>query len=93
MADVLKTYIFEAVEVERAGLKVTPPPPSAMPYPAELDAKISADSAFRAAWNALTPGRQRGYLLHFTSAKQSATRIARIDKCTDKILMGQGMQE
>lgn len=87
----IKNYIFEAVEVEKAGLKV---PKSAAPeLPEELLRKFEEQPAFHAAFEALTPGRQRGYLLHFSQPKQSSTRTTRIEKCLPKIFAGKGMQE
>ena len=88
---VLKTYIYEAIEVEKAGLKVPSQPVSELPMPAELQQKFDEMPAFKAAFSALTPGRQRGYLLHFLDAKQSKTRETRIEKYVPKILSGKGM--
>jgi len=89
--ELLKTYIFEAVEVETAGLKVQKS--TAPELPEELLRKFGEMPAFREAFEALTPGRQRGYLLHFSQPKQSATRTTRIEKCLPKIFAGKGMQE
>ncbi|HRK81002.1 MAG TPA: YdeI/OmpD-associated family protein [Saprospiraceae bacterium] len=89
--ELLKTYIFEAVEVEKAGLKVQKS--TAPELPKELLRKFGEMPAFREAFEALTPGRQRGYLLHFSQPKQSATRTTRIEKCLPKIFAGKGMQE
>jgi len=89
--DLLKTYIFEAVEVEKAGLKVQKS--TAPDLPEELLRKFEEMPAFHAAFEALTPGRQRGYLLHFSQPKQSVTRTTRIEKCMPKIFAGKGMQE
>lgn len=89
--ELLKTYIFEAVEVEKAGLKVQKS--TAPELPEELLRKFGEMPAFREAFEALTPGRQRGYLLHFSQPKQSATRTTRIEKCLPKIFAGKGMQE
>jgi uncharacterized protein YdeI (YjbR/CyaY-like superfamily) len=91
LEDTLRAYIFEAIEVEKAGLKVPSIPASALPIPAELQAQFDEDPAFHAAFKALTQGRQRGYLQHFSGAKQSATRTARIEKCRPMIFMGKGM--
>ncbi|HRF40122.1 MAG TPA: YdeI/OmpD-associated family protein, partial [Saprospiraceae bacterium] len=82
-------YIFEAVEVEKAGLKVQKS--TAPELPKELLRKFGEMPAFREAFEALTPGRQRGYLLHFSQPKQSATRTTRIEKCLPKIFAGKGM--
>lgn len=87
----LKSYIFEAIEVEKAGLKV---PKSAAPaIPDELQLKFDENPAFQAAFEALTPGRQRGYLLHFSAPKQSATRTSRIEKCLPQIFEGKGFHD
>ena len=69
----------------------SPAPATAPKAPAELQAKFDADPAFQKAFTALTPGRQRGYIFHFSDAKQSATRTARIEKCAPKILQGRGL--
>jgi uncharacterized protein YdeI (YjbR/CyaY-like superfamily) len=91
-AAVIEAYVREAMAAERAGLKVETAPRQ-LPVPAELEAKFRSDPAFRRAFEALTPGRQRGYLFHFNDAKQSATRIARIEKAASAILEGRGFQE
>jgi uncharacterized protein YdeI (YjbR/CyaY-like superfamily) len=87
----IKTYIYQAIEVEKAGLK--PPKGDAPDIPEELQRKFEAAPAFRQAFEALTPGRQRGYLLYFTAAKQSATRAARIEKYMPLIFAGKGMHD
>jgi len=89
----LKAYIFEALEVEIAGLKVERKKTSDYTIPEELQVKLNADASFKAAYAALTPGRQRGYLLHFAQAKQSATRAARIEACIPRILAGKGLSD
>ncbi len=92
MEDILKAYIFEAIEVEKAGLAVvfkTNPEP----IPEELQHKLDQDFGFKAAFEALTPGRQRGYILHFSQPKQSATRVSRIEKCIPKIMEGKGFND
>lgn len=88
MRPVLKAYIREAVQVEKSGRKVRKTTDVVLPE--ELKARLREDPAFRAAFEALTPGRQRGYGLYFSSAKQSSTRIARIEKYAPKILAGKG---
>lgn len=88
----IKAYIFEAVEVEKAGLKV-PFKKRPEPIPEELELKFEEDPALKAAFEALTPGRQRGYILHFSQPKQSKTKVARIEKCVAKIFEGKGFQE
>ena len=89
---VLKTYVYEAIEVERAGLKVKMKKTSAFPMPVEFKEALK-DRELKAAFEALTPGRQRGYLLYFSSAKQSKTRVARIEKSIPDIFEGKGYNE
>lgn len=88
----IKAYIFEAIEVEKAGLKVEFNK-SPEPIPAELEAKFEEDPILKSAFEALTPGRQRGYILHFSQPKQEKTRISRIEKCTPMILSGIGLHD
>lgn len=89
---VIKAYLQEAIDIEKSGLKVAfNKEPEAIPV--ELQAKFEADPVFKDAFEALTPGRQRGYILHFSGAKQSSTRISRIEKCIPKILAGQGLND
>ncbi len=88
----IKAYIFEAVEVEKAGLKVSFHP-NPEPIPEELARKFEEDPILKSAFDALTPGRQRGYLIHFSQPKQSNTRRSRIEKCVAKILNGEGMHD
>jgi uncharacterized protein YdeI (YjbR/CyaY-like superfamily) len=90
---VLKTYIREAVEVEKAGLKVELKKTSKFEMPEEFALKLKASPALKKAFQALTPGRQRGYLLHFSSAKQSQTRETRIAKNLDRIMAGKGLED
>ena len=91
--DILRSYIYEAIEVEKAGLKVEMKKTDEFPMPEELENKFQEDPGFKAAFESLTPGRQRGYLLHFTQAKQSATRTSRIEKAMPKIFEGKGWNE
>ncbi|MEQ8629560.1 YdeI/OmpD-associated family protein [Ekhidna sp.] len=91
--DILRSYIYEAIEVEKAGLKVEMKKTDEFPMPEELENKFQEDQGFKAAFESLTPGRQRGYLLHFTQAKQSATRTSRIEKAMPKIFEGKGWNE
>ena len=91
-AATIKAYLHEAVAAEKAGLKVETKP-RAFPVPAELKAKFRSDPRFKRAFEALTPGRQRGYLFHFSGAKQSATRTARIEKAMPAIFEGRGFLE
>jgi uncharacterized protein YdeI (YjbR/CyaY-like superfamily) len=90
---VLKAYIKEAIEVEKAGLKVTLKKISEFTIPQELQAKFDEIPTLKTAFNALTPGRQRAYLLHFSAAKQSKTRESRIQKCVQQILRGKGLDD
>ena len=90
---VIKSYIFEAIEVEKAGLKVQFTKSTNLDFPEELLDKFSKDEAFRIAFEGLTPGRQRAYNIHFSGAKQSQTRIDRIEKLTDRILKGIGIND
>ena len=90
---VLRTYVHEAVEVEKAGLKVALKKTSGFEMPEEFALKLKALPALKKAFNALTPGRQRGYLLHFSSAKQSKTRATRIEKNVDRIMAGKGLED
>lgn len=89
----IKSYIQSAIEIEKAGIKVVKKDTSEYPVPAELTAKFKEDPAFKDAFESLTPGRQRGYLLFFAQAKQSATRASRIEKFVDHIFKGKGYQE
>jgi uncharacterized protein YdeI (YjbR/CyaY-like superfamily) len=87
------SYIQEAIELEVAGVEVAGSHDDLPDYPEELIQAFEADPAFEEAFAALTPGRQRGYLLHFSSAKQSKTRITRIEKSMPKIFRGKGWNE
>jgi uncharacterized protein YdeI (YjbR/CyaY-like superfamily) len=89
----IKAYIKEAIAVEKSGLKVELKKTSEFAMPDEFKAVLKEDAALKKAFNALTPGRQRGYLLHFSSAKQSKTREARIEKCIPDIMNGKGLNE
>lgn len=89
----IKAYIHEAVEVEKAGLKVELKKTREFEMPEEFEAKLKSNSALKTAFKALTPGRQRGYLLYFSSAKQATTREARVEKYLPKILQGKGLDD
>ncbi|RKE87835.1 uncharacterized protein YdeI (YjbR/CyaY-like superfamily) [Ichthyenterobacterium magnum] len=93
LKQVIKTYIFEAIEVEKAGLEVKMKKTSEFEMPDEFKKALDNNSDLKTAFYALTPGRQRGYLLHFSQALQSKTRESRIEKCTDKILNGIGLND
>lgn len=90
--DVLVAYIREAMANEEAGLKVEFPKDD-LDYPEELVTALEADEALNAAFHALTPGRQRGWVLNFSQPKQSKTRISRIEKARARILQGKGMHD
>jgi uncharacterized protein YdeI (YjbR/CyaY-like superfamily) len=89
----IKAYLQEAIAVEKAGLKVSMKPTAEFVMPEEFQAKLDESRALKTAFEALTPGRQRGYLLHFAAAKQSKTREARIEKCMPQILNGKGLMD
>ena len=93
IAPVFKAYIDEAVRVAKAGLKVKLKKVSESDYPEELKRTLDEDPALKTAFGALTPGRQRGYLLHFSGAKQSKTRQSRVEKCIARILDGKGLDD
>jgi len=93
MEKVLKAYIYEAIEVERAGLKVKLKETSDFKIPEEFQKKLNKNAALKKAFNALTPGRQRAYIFYFTQPKQSKTREARIEKYTQQILDGKGLND
>jgi uncharacterized protein YdeI (YjbR/CyaY-like superfamily) len=93
MEPTLKAYIHEAIEVEKAGLEVNYKKTTEFKVPQEFQNKLDKIPALKAAFNALTPGRQRGYLLYFSGAKQSKTRESRIEKCMPQILKGKGLDD
>jgi uncharacterized protein YdeI (YjbR/CyaY-like superfamily) len=93
LAPVLKAYIKEAIAVEKAGLEVTYKKTSEFKMPEEFQKKLNEMPALKTAFEALTPGRQRGYLLYFSAAKQAKTREARVEKCMDLIFDGIGLNE
>src|SRR5690606_6450495 len=88
----IKAYIFEAIEAEKAGLKIEFKK-NPEPLPQELEQKFEEDPTLKTAFEALTPGRQRGYILYFSAPKQPKTRISRIEKFTGKILNGEGLHD
>lgn len=89
----LKSFISEAIEIEKAGLKYEYKPISEDDFVDELQQKLEEDPGFKTAFEALTPGRQRGYNIYFSQAKQSATRSSRIEKSIAKIFEGKGWNE
>ena len=92
-AATIRAYVREAIAIEKAGLRVKPRSTSDYPVPEELTERFRQDPRFKRAFDALTPGRQRGYLYHFAAAKRSATRAARIEKAMPAIFDGRGFQE
>lgn len=90
---VIKEYIAEAIEVEKSGAKVPKKETSEFPVPEELTNRFMQNPQFKRAFESLTAGRQRAYLLYFAGAKQSATRESRIDKYESKIFDGLGMDD
>jgi uncharacterized protein YdeI (YjbR/CyaY-like superfamily) len=93
MESVLKSYIRKAIEAEKAGKKVTYKKITEFALPEELQKKLDENPALKKAYHALTPGRQRGYLIHFSAAKQSKTRESRVAKCLPQILQGKGLND
>jgi uncharacterized protein YdeI (YjbR/CyaY-like superfamily) len=93
MEPILKAYIYEAIEVEKAGLEVNYKKTSDFKIPEEFQNKLDEIPALKAAFDALTPGRQRGYLLYFSAPKQSKTRVSRVEKCMPRILNGKGLND
>lgn len=91
--ELIKQYIFQAIEVEKAGLKVELKPTKAYETPIELQQEFDNSKQFQKAFYALSPGRQRGYLSYFSQAKQSKTRKDRIEKYAAKILDGKGLKD
>ena len=90
---IIKAYIFEAVEIEKAGLEVKMKKTSEFKMPDEFKKALNENSDLKSAFESLTPGRQRGYLLYFSQPKQSKTRTARIDKYMKHILDGKGLND
>lgn len=90
---VLKAYIYEAIAVEKAGLKVALKKTEDYEIPEEFQRKLDAVPMLKTAFTALTPGRQRAYIFHFSQAKQPKTREARIEKYTPQILAGKGLND
>jgi uncharacterized protein YdeI (YjbR/CyaY-like superfamily) len=90
---VLKAYVERAIEVEKAGLKVELKKTTEFVIPEEFQEKLDESPALKTAFAGLTPGRQRGYLLHFSAPKQSKTRESRVEKCIKQILEGKGLDD
>ncbi|MFB6366431.1 YdeI family protein [Paenibacillus elgii] len=93
METILKAYIHEAIKVEKTGLEVTFKKNTEFIIPEELQNKFDENPALKTAFEALTPGRQRAYLLYFSQPKQSKTRESRVEKCTQQILDGKGLND
>ena len=93
LKSILKAYIYEAIEVEKAGLKVALKKTNEYELPLELKERFKKSPALKIAFNALTPGRQRAYVLYFSAAKQSKTRESRIEKSVYYIMNGKGLND
>ena len=93
MEKILKAYVYEAIEVERAGLKVKLKKTSEFKTPEEFQKRLDKSTALKKAFDALTPGRQRAYIFYFSQAKQSKTREARVEKYIKQILSGKGLDD
>jgi uncharacterized protein YdeI (YjbR/CyaY-like superfamily) len=93
METILKAYIYEAIEVEKAGLEVNFKKNTEFIIPEELQNKFDEIHALKTAFEALTPGRQRAYILYFSAPKQSKTRESRVEKCMQQILNGKGLND
>jgi uncharacterized protein YdeI (YjbR/CyaY-like superfamily) len=90
---IIKSYVKEAIEIEKQGKKVSFKKITEHKIPEELQDKFAELPAFKAAFNALTPGKQRGYLIHFSQPKQTSTKQSRIEKCMPKIFEGKGFND
>jgi uncharacterized protein YdeI (YjbR/CyaY-like superfamily) len=93
MEPILKAYIKEAIKVEKAGLKVNFRKSTELIFPEEFQNKLDEIPALKTAFDVLTPGRQRAYILYFSAPKQSKTRESRVEKCMQKILNGKGLND
>ena len=93
MEPILKAYIYEAIEVEKAGLKVNYKKTTEFIIPEEFQNQLDEMPALKTAFDALTPGRQRAYVLYFFAPKQSKTRESRVEKCMQQILNGKGLND
>jgi uncharacterized protein YdeI (YjbR/CyaY-like superfamily) len=93
MEPILKAYIYEAIEVEKAGLKVNVKKSTELIIPEEFQNKLDEIPALKTAFEALTPGRQRGYIFYFSAPKQSKTRESRVEKRMQRILNGKGLND
>jgi uncharacterized protein YdeI (YjbR/CyaY-like superfamily) len=93
IAKTLKAYVHEAIEIERAGLTVPFKKTEEFELPEEFESKLAANARLKAAFAALTPGRQRAYMLHFSQPKLAKTRVARVEKNIPRILKGLGLDD
>ena len=93
LTSTLKAYIYEAIEVEKAGLKVDFKKTAEFAIPEEFQLKLEEAPALKTAFDTLTPGRQRAYIFHFSQPKQSKTRSSRVEKCLPQILQGRGLDD
>jgi uncharacterized protein YdeI (YjbR/CyaY-like superfamily) len=93
MKTILKAYIYEAIEVEKAGLQVNLKKTADFPIPEEFQSKLDKSTALKTAFKALTPGRQRAYIFYFSQPKQSKTRASRVEKYIPQILAGKGLDD
>jgi uncharacterized protein YdeI (YjbR/CyaY-like superfamily) len=93
MEKIVKAYIYEAIEVQKAGLKVNLKKTTEFSMPEEFQTKLNKHAGLKTAFHALTPGRQRGYLLYFSQPKQSKTRETRVEKYMKQILNGKGLND
>lgn len=93
MESILKAYIYEAIEVEKSGLQVNFKKNTEYIIPEEFQNKLDEIPDLKTAFDSLTPGRQRAYILYFSAPKQSKTREARVEKCMEKILSGKGLND
>ena len=93
LTDIVKAYIYEAVEIEKAGLKVELKTTAEFTVPQEFQYKLDTIPALKGAFEALSPGRQKGYLLYFSAAKQAKTREVRIEKYMPQIMNGKGLDD
>jgi len=93
MKPILKSYVYEAIEVENAGLKVNFKKTEEFIIPEEFQGKLDKMPALKTAFKALTPGRQKAYIIYFSAPKQSKTRESRVEKCIQQILKGKGLND
>ncbi len=93
MENAIKEYIFEAIELEKSGAKVAFKKIEDYAWPEELEAILKKDKVYKKAFESLTPGRQRGYLMHFSQPKQVQTKIDRINKAKEKVMLGKGLND